>query len=122
MNLERMAKETTSPDTSSTVSASDASTSGGHGSSGTRSPGSMSPATTLLANDFQLQDLPDRILAIAITLGRMQSEGWTKQEIAEFYGRSRSWVSARLSELEDELRKIVSDHDEETKRREELAA
>jgi DNA-directed RNA polymerase specialized sigma24 family protein len=53
--------------------------------------------------------LPVRLQAIAVTLGWMHSvEGFSKAEIARFYGKSRPWVSARLGELEDALREQIA--------------
>lgn len=50
-----------------------------------------------------MTELPERLQAIAATLGWMLSEGYSRQEIADFYGKSRPWVSARLIELETAL-------------------
>jgi hypothetical protein len=51
-----------------------------------------------------LTELPARLQAIAVTLGQMLSDGYSKAEIARYFGKSRPWVSARLQELEDGLR------------------
>lgn len=55
-----------------------------------------------------LEALSPRLKAIAGTLGAMLSEGYSKAEIARFYGKSRPWVSARLAELEDALREQIA--------------
>jgi len=60
-----------------------------------------------LAN-VEVAALSPRIKAIAGTLGAMLSEGYSKAEIARFYGKSRPWVSARLGELEDALREQIA--------------
>lgn len=43
--------------------------------------------------------LPIRAQAIAVTMGSMLSDGYSKAEIARYYGKSRPWVSKRLDEL-----------------------
>lgn len=59
--------------------------------------------------NVNIEALPTRLQAIAVTLGWMHSEGgFSKAEIARFYGKSRPWVSARLRELEDGLRAQIS--------------
>lgn len=55
----------------------------------------------------EFADLPARIQAIATTLGAMIADGYSKAEVARFYGKSRPWVSARLLELEEALREQV---------------
>lgn len=54
-----------------------------------------------------MTELPIRLQAIAVTMGSMLSEDYSRAEIARFYGKSRPWVSARLQELEDALRTHV---------------
>jgi hypothetical protein len=57
----------------------------------------------LASGTVTLTELPLRLQAIAATLGWMLSEGYSRAEIARFYGKSRPWVSARLQEIEDAL-------------------
>lgn len=67
---------------------------------------STSEARSLLASlgsEIDLAELPPRLQAIAATMGQMLSDGCSKAEIAEFFGKSRPWVSARLLELKTEL-------------------
>lgn len=66
------------------------------------------------ASDLELTDLPARLQAIAATLGSMFSEGYSKAEIARYYAKSRPWVSARLQELEDDLRRLIGRSDDST--------
>lgn len=68
------------------------------------------PKTTsdVLSESLDVETLPPRLQAIAATLGWMLSEGYSKAEIARFYGKSRPWVSARLQELEDALREQIA--------------
>lgn len=71
--------------------------------------GGSKSATTLEAlESVDPEALSTRVKAIAVTLGWMTSvEGFSKAETARFYGKSRPWVSARLREMEDELRAHV---------------
>lgn len=72
--------------------------------SGTKTTGGSDPIELV-----NIESLPIRLQAIAVTLGWMHSEGgFSKAEIARFYGKSRPWVSARLRELEDGLRAQIA--------------
>ena len=67
----------------------------------------MSHPASDLARTLDLQRLSPRGKAIAGTLGAMLSEGYSKAEIARFYGKSRPWVTARLGELRQEIADLV---------------
>ena len=79
-----------------------------------RSGGSQIWATTTRTltreqvSTVDLTELSPRVRAIALTLGRMLSHGYSKQEIAVYYGKSRPWVSARFRELAEALREQIA--------------
>lgn len=68
--------------------------------------------TTVLTDEalesVDLEALSPRLRAIAATLGKMLSDGYSRAEIARYYEKSRPWVSARLRELEDALREQIA--------------
>lgn len=61
----------------------------------------------LATGEISLTELPARLQAIAATLGIMLSDGYSKAEIARYYGKSRRWVSDRLLELEREIQNRI---------------
>jgi predicted transcriptional regulator len=69
------------------------------------------------ASEADLSELPARLRAIAATIGQMVSDGYSKQEIATYYGKSRPWVSARLRELEQALEDLLERRRRELGRR-----
>jgi hypothetical protein len=48
-------------------------------------------------------NLSTRALAIAATLALPLSQGYSRAELARYYGKSELWVSQRLDELEREV-------------------
>lgn len=67
--------------------------------------GSALALEALASGEVSLEELPIRLQAIAATLGWLYyANGFSKAEIARSFEKSRPWVSARLLELETELK------------------